>query len=87
MWPAILQICGLKLMPTFGNYQHFDLPVLARQPSWVVESLLRFSWGRGGNPLVILASRKWGPTYTVFKLSDIHTLGSWVDFFMKFYSC
>jgi hypothetical protein len=39
--------------------------------------------GGGGGPPCELASRRWEPTYVA---SYTHTLGSWVDFFMKFYS-
>ncbi len=39
----------------------------------------------GEDPPCVLASRRWGPTY-MYSLLYTHTLGSWVDFFMKFYS-
>jgi hypothetical protein len=34
--------------------------------------------GGDGDPLCVLASRRWGPTYIA---SYTHTLGSWVDFY------
>jgi hypothetical protein len=56
----------------------FRTSVLARQPSRAADSLLRSRGGGDGDPLCVLASRRWGPTYIA---SYTHTLGSWVDFY------
>jgi hypothetical protein len=37
--------------------------------------------GAGGDPLCVLASRRWGPTYIA---SYTHTLGSWDEFSLSF---
>ncbi len=64
----------------FGSEHGLDdistVPVLARQPSRAANPLLRSS--QGGDPLCVLASGRWGPTYIA---SYSHTLGSWVDFY------
>ncbi len=44
---------------------------------------LRAPRPEGGDPLCVLASRRWGPIYIA---SYTHTLGSWDNFIMKFYS-
>ncbi len=53
---------------------NWNSSVLARQPSWVANSLLRSS-REGGGPPCVLASRSWGPICIV---SYTHTLSSWV---------
>ncbi len=39
--------------------------------------------GGGGDPLCVLACRRWGPIYIA---SYTHTLGSWGGFILKLYS-
>ncbi len=55
-----------------------SMSVLARQPSRAADSSPPLLAGGGeGDPLCVLASRRWGPTYIA---SYTHTLGSWDDF-------
>jgi hypothetical protein len=53
--------------------------VLARQPLRAADPLLRSSRGGGeGDPLCVLASRRWGPTYIAGR---VQCTEPWVDFF------
>jgi hypothetical protein len=44
---------------------------------WPIPSSAPRGGGGDGDPLCVLASRRWGPIYIA---SYTHTLGSWVDF-------
>jgi hypothetical protein len=77
----------LSFYPFYANCLSVTMKIFQYWPGSRAERpipLLRSPRGGGrGTPLCVLASRRWGPIYIA---SYTHTLGSWDDFFMKFYS-
>ncbi len=80
LWGPMLRLSKAQENENDNQYCFFSLGLAA-----ISSGCTSPPQGGGGDPPVILAHRRWGPMYRHSLLHVYNTLGSWADFFMKFY--